>query len=336
MTTDTSTIKQLREEFFGSTGGRSMIHPVGTGIATENKLISSKDCWFQVIEWFPYDQNELKSDTVEIKDTGVDAKGEAYEVSVKFGKSVKATWLPQGGNRVSAPDIRRSERVDIFRLGDSDQYYWRAIELDNAVRRLETVVQLFSNTQDESTEELTPENSWAMEVSTHQKTMSFTTPKSDGEEFGYSMQLNTKDSTFAFQDDAGQSFELNSKDRVWRIANSDGTQLLVEKGNVTWTVPGKFLVKCEDYQVEAANSIMESSQSHTVKTDTYKLGSTTYNNTSQTYKVATGTWDVSFNAGTGSGNMNFNGTLMNNSVNVGSTHVHPGVRAGDSTTATPQ
>jgi hypothetical protein len=336
MLDDPSMLKRLKEMLFGSMGGMSMLRPVGTGIATENKLLSSKVCWFQVVEWYPYDQNELKSDTDEIRDSGVDAKGEAYEVSVKFGKSIKATWLPQGGNRTSAPDIRRSERAEIFRLGDSDQYFWRPIELDQGVRRLETVVHMFSNTQDESVKELTPENSWIMEVSTHQKTMTISTPKSDGEEFGYTFQLNAKDSTFTLQDDGGQSFDLDSKGRIWRFGNADGSEVLMDKENITSTCAGKFLVKCADYEVQASNSITENSQTHTVKTTTYQLNTQTYNNTSNTYKVATGTWNVSFNTGTGSGNINFNGKLTNNGVNVGSTHVHPGVRSGDSTTATPQ
>jgi hypothetical protein len=336
MLDDPSMLKRLKEQLFGSMGGMSMLRPVGTGIATENKLLSSRECWFHVIEWYPYDQNELKSDTEEIRDSGVDAKGEAYEVSVKFGKSIKATWLPQGGNRVSAPDIRRSEKAEIFRLGDSDKYYWRPIELGQGVRRLETAVYMFSNTQDESVTDLSPENSWVMEISTHQKTFSLITPKSDGEQFGYTFQLDTKASTFALQDDDGQEFQLDSKERKWRIANKDGSEVLVDKANVTWTVPEKFLVKCKDYEVQASNSIKETSKTHSVKTETYDLNTQTYNNTSKTYKVSTGTWNVSFNTGTGSGNINFNGRLTNNGVNVGSTHVHPGVRSGDSTTATPQ
>lgn len=335
MLDDPSMLKRLKETMLGNMGGSSLIHPVGTGIATENKALKSKECWFHVLEWYPYDQNELKSDTDVISDAGVDAKGEAYEVTVRFGKSIKAVWLPQGGNRVSAPDIRRGERAEIFRLGDSDQYFWRPIELDQGVRRLETVVQLFSNTQDESTVELTPENSWAMEVSTHQKTMTFTTPKSDGEEFGYTMQLNTKDSSFVLEDDGGQSISLNSKDRVWHIKNADGTEIIVDKGNITQRCPGKFLIECADYEVNASSSITENSQKHTVKTSTYDLNTQTYNNTSNTYKVSTGTWSVTFNTGTGSGNINFNGRLTNNGVNVGSTHIHPGVRSGDSTTAGP-
>ena len=336
MLDDPSSVKRLKEALFGSMGGMSMLRLVGTGVATENKLLSSKECWFHVLEWYPFDQNELKSDTTDLRDSGVDAKGEAYEVSVKFGKSIKATWLPQGGNRVSAPDIRRSEKAEIYRLGDSDQYFWRPIELGQGVRRLETAVYMFSNTQDENTKELNPDNSWVMEISTHQKTMSIITPKSDGEQFGYTLQLDTKESTFALQDDDGQAFQLDSKERQWRIANKDGTEVLVDKADVTWTVPGKYLVKCKEYEVQASDSITESSQKHNVKTNTYDLNTQTYNNTSKTYKVNTGTWSVSFNTGTGSGNINFNGTLRNNGVNVGSTHLHPGVRSGDSTTLTPQ
>ena len=331
-----SILERLKKSTLGAMGGMSMMTPVGTGIATENKLLSSKECYFQIVELFPFDQSELKSDRGEMKDVGVDAKGEAYEVTVEFSKSVKATWLPQGGNRVTAPDIRRGERAEIFRLGDSDKYYWRALELDQGVRRLETAMFLFSNTQDESTEELTPENSWMVEMSTHQKTLSIKTPKSDGEDHAYDIQLNTKESTFVLQDDAGQGFELDSKERKWRVANGDGSEVLVDKKDITVTAPATFKVKCKDYIVEAENSISETSQSHTVSTQSYKLSSDSYSNTSQAYRVSTGTWSVSCSTGGASGSFGFNGQLTNNGVNVGSTHRHPGVRSGDSTTAPPQ
>ncbi len=335
MLNDQPMANMLRSALTTGVGGLSLIRPVGTGVATENKLLSSKDCWFQVLEWYPYDQNELKSDVDELSDTGVDAKGEAYEVSVKFGKSVKATWLPSGGNRVSAPDLRRGERAEIFRLGDSDRYYWRAIELDQGVRRLETAVFMYSNTQDETEKELNPDNSWVMEISTHQKTMSIITPKSDGEAFGYNVQLNTKDSTFVLQDDGGQTFELNSKERVWHFANNDGSSVTMDKTNVTCVAPDKFLVKCNEFEVQAKSSIKEVSQNHTVDTQSYKLTTNSYNNTSQSYKVNTGNWTVSYSTGSNSGTTSFNGTLTNNGINVSSTHRHGGVQGGNGTTLFP-
>ena len=335
MLEDPSFMKRLKDTLFGTTGGLSMLRPIGTGIATENKLLSSKECWFHVMELYPFDQNELKSDNDEIRDVGIDAKGESYEVSVKFGKSIKAEWLPSGGNRMTAPDIRRGERAEIFRLADTDKFYWRAMEMDQGVRRLETVVMMYSNTQNEDVKELSPENSWVVEISTHQKTMSIVTPKSDGEAFGYTVQLNTKDSTFVLQDDGGQSFELASNERFWRMVNADGTSVTIDKKNVTWEVPETFLLKCKDMIVEAGNSIKTKTNTHESISQEYSLSTNSYNNTSSDYKVSTGSLTISYGDGSFTGSTNFGGKLTNNGVNVGSSHKHSGVRGGDSSTAGP-
>lgn len=285
-----------------------LLRPVGIGIATENKLISTHECYFQIIEWFPLDQGEMKSDTMEIKDSGIDAKGEAYEVTVKFSKSILAKWLPNGGNKISSPDIRRGEKVEIVRLGDSNEYYWRPLELNQGVRRKETVMQLFSNTDDEKVKELSAVNSWAMEISTHQKTMSLSTPKNDNEEFAYDMQLNTKDSTFVLKDDSGNSFELESKEKRWRIVNSAGTEIIINGKDMTITVPGTYMVRAGKIELHSSGS------------SNFKFG---------------GSFTMTYNGATIKGNTMFRGKLFNNGVNVGSTHRHGGVKGGPSLTSSP-
>lgn len=335
MAIDPEDLAKLQSSLLGNMGGASMLRQIGIGKATEHKLLSSKECYFQIIELFPFDQGEMKSDRMDIHDAGVDFKGEAYEVTVPFSKSVKATWLPSGGNRVTAPDIRRGERAEIFRLADSDKYYWRPIELDQGVRRLETAMFLFSNTEDESVKELTPENSWMMEVSTHQGTLSISTPKSNGEEFGYNLQLNTKQSTFLFQDDAGQEFELESKERRWRVANGDGSSILVDKKNITRTAPETIKDVCKDYICEASNSIKTTTKTHQSDSQSFEIKTSSYKNTSTDYKVSTGSLSVDYGSGRYSGSSAFQGTLTSNSVNVSSTHKHGGVQGGPSSTSTP-
>lgn len=310
-------------------GSSDLIKKIGTGVATENKLLSSKECYFQVIELFPLDSNELKSDTDTLKHSGVDAKGTSYSVEVKFGKSIKAVWLPSDSNRVTAPDLRRGDRVEVYRLADSDQYYWRSMGLDTGVRRLETVASRYSNTKDESVKELDETNSWTHEISTHNKTVTLHTTKSDGEEFEYTIQLNVADGVFMFTDhENGQRFESESRERRWRIANADGSEVLMDKTKLKLTAPDEIELNTKVYKLNASESV-------TVDTEEYKDKSTNYTNTSTNYKVTTSTLSVNYGNGTYSGSTGFSGTLKNNGVNVGSTHKHGGVAGGISTTLTP-
>lgn len=328
-------IEQLKLSQTGGQGGMTMMRNIGTGVATEHKALSSEFCYFQILELFPLDQGELKSDTLTLSDTGVDAKGEAYQVSVKMGKSVKAKWLPDGTNRANPPDIRRGERAEIFRLADSDKYYWRSINMDQGNRRLETAMYLFSNTQDESVDKLTPENSWMMEVSTHQKTFSFSTPKSDGETHGYNMQLNTKESTFTLRDDAGQALDLDSKAKTWKVANGDNSSFEMAGPNLSIDIGGKLSIKCGAMDVNVAALLKMLSQSRVDSAVSMQVTATSYNNQSANYAVTAGSYSMNYSQGSGTGAMDFYGTMKNNGVNVGSTHQHDQVQKGNGVSGQP-
>ena len=191
----------------------SSIRPYSIGIAAHNLPIGSRDLEVVPIE----DMNEIDGEITDeyrtLSKTISNSEKGSLSTKTKHTLSLSASWLPiSSSNRVTPPNIRRNERVQIYQLGDSQTYYWTTLYDDSYLRRLETVIWAFSNTTDEETKELDHSNTYFMEVSTHKGLVGLYTSKSNDEPFAYTVQLNTKEGYLTIKDDIGNYINLNSKD----------------------------------------------------------------------------------------------------------------------------
>lgn len=256
----------------------SLFHIVSIGYAAENKPLSTNDLEVYPTEILPFVDGEVTTGQTDIKHKGRDKDGKNYDIQIKVANSIKCKWLQWGSNRLTAPDVRRRERVIIWQFADVDQYYWTTTGMDDWMRRLETAVYLWSGTQDESTKTLTPENSYFMEVSTHRGLVTFSNSKANKEPFRYTAQFNTKTGTFTLQDDNDNFFHLNSQERFWHMQNKDGTFVKLDKRNMFGNAPDTIKFTCKDWVVDATNSMTQTTKDYTLtasatiteKTTTYK------------------------------------------------------------------
>ena len=271
---------------------------VSRGFAAENKELD--DIWIRVYcpELSGFASGEITSDIVEKSTQGVDAMGHNYTCKIKTSNTIKAKWRQQGTNRVTAPDVRRGERLEIWQYADADVYYWSNTGEDDHLRRKETVSWAFSNTEDESTAELTKDNTYGFTVSTHQKKVEMTTSKSDGEPFAHTVQLDTKRGLFTYKDDKGNVIQVNSEDDQIFIENAAGSQVVIDGGVIKILATDRIEMKAKTVNLEAS--------------------------------------EFNVNAKTNiNGDVSTKGSLRNNGTNVGSTHKHGGTKRGDSNTDTP-
>src|SRR5690606_555632 len=86
---------------------------------------------------------------------GMDSEGNPYDIKVTMDTTINAEWLPAGTNRLTPPDVVVGELVEIYRLGDTDQFYWRTMGLRDNLRTLETVIFAFSATPSKEGKPLT-------------------------------------------------------------------------------------------------------------------------------------------------------------------------------------
>ena len=274
---------------------KSLFHIVSIGYAAENLALSSKTLMIYPPEVFGYLEGEINQGTAKEITKGVDFFGRTYEAAVTISNCIKANWLQLGSNRQTPPNIRRTERVLVWRYGNTDKYYWTAYGEDDHLRRLETVVWCFSDTTDETVTALTPDNSYYFIISTHRKEVTFGTSKSDGEPFKYVVQFDTKQGSLTITDDVGNHIELNSALTRIQLENADKTGVELTKKTLNL------------YSVDQINM---RTKAMTVNVDT--LSVTAKSNIM--YKSPT--FNITADIAT-------TGTYTNNEINISSTHKHP-------------
>ena len=165
-----------------------------------------------------------------------DSLGASDETQVVTTVTYQATWIPFGSNRFTPPNIRRGEKVLIWKIGDADVYYWSEYEYNADLRKLETIILLFSNTKDEKAKG-SAANSVYLEISTHAKTAHFRWPNSDGEPHAWDFQLNAKESVFIATDDIQNQFSIESQEKRVQLINADSTRLTLDKRNGYFFAP---------------------------------------------------------------------------------------------------
>jgi phage baseplate assembly protein gpV len=260
----------------------SAFHLYSFGVAADNKQLNSNELEVIPLEIFPLTEGAVNSESQDIKYEGVDQEGKVENLSITVKPSITCKWLQWGSNRATPPDVRRGERILIYRYADSDnQYYWKETGLDDHLRRLETVVYLFSADPDGlSNTPRSPENSYSISISTHSKQISINTVKLNGEPFAYQIQLNTDVGALVIEDDIGNFIQLDSAEHCITLHNADDTDLkldkenfiLFAKNNYTADIKQNYSITCTNYSLNASESIKLTTASYQAEaSDSYVI-----------------------------------------------------------------
>lgn len=211
----------------------SQFHVHSIGIVAENKPRNDRFCNIIAIEDSPALDGEVsynpQTEVIQI----TDSVGKVTSIKTTSDATINCEWYPSGSNRVTPPDVQRGELVEILRLADTDQYYWRCMGLRDNLRRLETVIfAVNASPENGGSNGINFKNCYFFEVSGHNGQITLGTSKANGEPFSYTMQLNTKEGAFNLIDDIGNQFELDSGDRRLQMRNADNSYVKVEKKTV--------------------------------------------------------------------------------------------------------
>ena len=109
----------------------------------------------------------------------------------------------------------------------------------------------FSGTKDENIVELNPDNSYVLEISTHEGRVRLTTSKANGEPFAYSLELDTKNGRLEFKDDVGNEILLNSEDKRVKLVNGAGSLVDVVDKAISLLASDSISVKTKQFTVTA-------------------------------------------------------------------------------------
>lgn len=206
--------------------------------------------------------NDVK---VEYKVSVPDRQGVIRANKVQGDTKVIAKWTAMGqSNRITAPDVQPSETVMLFRVADTDDYYWTTLMREPSLRRQETVCTMFGNIPSGLTAFDKDSSYWA-EVSTHDKYIHIHTANNDKEPFVYDIKLNTAAGTLLIDDNAGNNILLDSTNSKLTV----NTNLDVEV-NTTRIV----LNASESVEINTPKYTLNAGDSATVNTTTNELNAT--------------------------------------------------------------
>lgn len=243
--------------------GISVFKKYSIGVVAEHKAIGSKLVLVTPIEDTPFMDGQLRSDPTVIDTKGVDASGNDYQVSALADNAVEATWLPDSANRITPPDVRRGTRVQLYRMADSDTFYWRDLGLDGHLKRLETYTMVFNNNPNaDGDDTIDPASSYFLEVSTHTGSATFATSKSNGEPVAFTVQINAKEGTISIVDDEDDEFTFDAVAKHIFAKLSTGTEFNLNQndiygyapGDITFTAAKSIIMICEKFNLTATES----------------------------------------------------------------------------------
>ena len=215
----------------------SRLHFYSLGIVAANKSPDTDVIEVIPTEVTPALSGELTDNVDQYTADSVGMMGDTSKISIDTTLSIKATWLPFGqANRLTSPDVRRGEPVNIYQFADTDQYWWEERGANPAIRRKETVCYGFNNN---ATEGVVggPTTMYWIEISTMNKTVTFHTSKNDGEFTTYDLQFDTAKGIFVLVDGIQNSIVLNSPLHQIVLTNSDGSFVDINKTKININAP---------------------------------------------------------------------------------------------------
>lgn len=233
----------------------SKLHIHSFGIAANDLPLNSKILEVIPVEDFPMLSGTLTNNASQYQAAGVNAQGQSYSESVLQSPSVSAEWMPLGGsNRMTPPNIRAGERLTLWRMGDSDKYYWMTLMDDLHLRKLETVIYAWSGSTSQSGSQANTDDpsagnsdsSYFFEVSTHNKLMHLHTSKANGELCSFDVQVNPGTGVIQIQDDIGNFFLMDAINRMLTMQTSDGAVVQLDKKDLNFQVPGTWKVNAQN------------------------------------------------------------------------------------------
>jgi hypothetical protein len=226
--------------------------PYSLGMVAKDSVPGSKYVEVYPVELYPAVDGDINTVTSK-QDTTANIESGYVTTSVDKTYTIKAKWLAIGeSNRLTSPDVCMGETVQIYKFGDSDRYYWLPVYSELDLRKKESVIKLYSNT--DNIEKRPDDSYYYTIVDTIKKFLRIHTSKSDGESFGYDIDINTAKSIITIEDTGGNSIVLDSGKAELNIItnkkiNIKTETILVEAKDITNKIANKLDIQLKHLSI---------------------------------------------------------------------------------------
>lgn len=207
---------------------------IGIGIVCDDKSDGSKCIMVYPQEQLPYFEGDITSAPVANTYSGKDKAGKAYKNTLYKTIGVKAMWLGDG-NRKSSPCVVKGEQVRLYRVGDTQEYYWEEIGRDSHLRRTESVTYAYNARSTDQTIDQAPDstNCYSFTIDGKNGHVTLSTTKANGEKAGFTLQANGKEGHFTIATDTGILIQLDTTTDSAIVTNKAGTTISAHDKNAT-------------------------------------------------------------------------------------------------------
>jgi len=172
------------------------------------------------LEDAPLFVGEYNDQTQEITSTAYTQNGTAYTTSVSAACSVKAYWMDfNNPNRVAPPNVKKGEMIALYKLADSETYFWMTLGDDSYLRRCETAIFLFGA---DPNNEPSLDNAYYLLISGHFNKFILHTSANNGEVTTYDVAIEGKEGILHLRDGLGNEFLIDSKCSRLLMRNDQG------------------------------------------------------------------------------------------------------------------
>lgn len=185
-------------------------------------------------EIHPFTDGDVISSEEKYTVHGEDRLGRTYSASISADKVVTATWLREG-NRVTAPDVERGEKVGVYRNDNDENFYWKWLGVGDTFQRRKQETIVIAIAADGSTDEKTQhttDNCYTLTISGHKKVAVLDMPKVAGAKGHMRITLD-QESGIINSEIIGVSSIKQSSDGYINASINGGAELDMNQGDIT-------------------------------------------------------------------------------------------------------
>ena len=179
------------------------------GIVGEDKQPNSP--WIEAI---PIEINFSKPTDVQATEHSTDrtftSANATDHVTSTEGNTIPAKWWKFNSYQVTPPDVKKGDEIIIYRLGETDIYFWEDLNSANVKTTVNVIYAFPADGENQMMDDLS--NAYVLQVSSVEKMIQIRTSMANGEGAAFNFQFNLRDGTHQCTDQKGNKYWINSKE----------------------------------------------------------------------------------------------------------------------------
>ncbi len=196
-------------------------------------------------EYSPMMTGDINNAAAEIEFKGLDSlQNAAFTGKIAIAQCIKASYF--GRDNMTVPCVHRGELVHVINYDGGYTFYWMPAGRKTEVRKVERLrifinddVAILQDGEENTLKEVTSDNTYYIELDTRPETRGIflRTSKSNGEDFAYSISVDTVANVVRIEDDDANYIELDSNEPKIVLHNKNNSIISLIKDVINIGAP---------------------------------------------------------------------------------------------------